>query len=133
MDLNQVTLEATNFDESLKFYQKIGLKLIVLSAGRYARFEMPSGSSTLSIHHADQPVIGNTVLYFEVDDVDQRYLELSELGIEFDTPPTEEKWRWKEARFCDPAGNRLCLLHAGLDRRFPPWRLDESPQSSSDS
>ena len=86
MDLNQATLEATNFDESLKFYQKIGLKLIVLSAGRYARFELPSGSSTLSIHHADQLVVGNTVLYFEVDDVDQRYLELSELGIEFDTP-----------------------------------------------
>ena len=40
MDLNQVTLEATNFDESLKFYQKIGLKLIVLNAGRYARFEL---------------------------------------------------------------------------------------------
>ena len=86
MDLNQVTLEAANFDQSLNFYQKIGLKLIVLSEGRYARFELPSGSSTLSIHRADQPVIGNTVLYFEVDDVDQRYLELSELGIEFETP-----------------------------------------------
>jgi len=133
MDLNQVTLEATNFDESLEFYQKIGLKLIVLSDGRYARFELPSGSTTLSIHHSEQPVIGNTVLYFEVEDLEQRYLELSGLGIEFDTPPTDENWRWKEARFRDPAGNKLCLLHAGLDRRFPPWRLVESPQATSES
>ena len=133
MDLNQVTLEAKDFDESLNFYQKIGLKLIVLSDGRYARFELPSGSSTLSIHHADQPVIGNTVLYFEVNDLDQRYLELCELGIDFDTPPTDENWRWKEARFRDPAGNKLCLLQAGLDRRFPPWRLKESPQAKSEN
>jgi len=132
MDLNQVTLEASDFDASLAFYQKIGLKLIVLSEGRYARFELPSGSSTLSIHHADQPVIGNTVLYFEVDDLDQRYRELSELGIEFDTAPTDESWRWKEARFSDPAGNKLCLLHAGIDRRFPPWRLDKSGHADSD-
>jgi len=86
-----------------------------------------TGSSALSIHHADQPVIGNTVLYFEVNDLDQRYLELCELGIEFDMPPTDENWRWKEARFRDPAINKLCLLYAGLDRRFPRWRLDESP------
>ena len=33
MDLNQVTLEAKNFDQSLKFYRKIGLKMIVLSGG----------------------------------------------------------------------------------------------------
>jgi len=133
MDLNQVTLEADDFDRSLKFYHTIGLKLIVLSAGRYARFELPSGSSTLSIHHSDQPIIGNTLLYFEVDDLDQRYQQLCELGIIFDTPPTDEKWRWKEARFRDPAGNKLCLLHAGADRRFPPWRLDESLQPESES
>ena len=133
MDLNQVTLEAKNFDKSLKFYQMLGLKLIVLSKGRYARFELPAGSSTLSIHHADQPVIGNTILYFEVDDLDQRYIDLIRLGIEFDTPPTDQNWRWKEARFSDPAGNKLCLLHAGLDRRFPPWRLEESTHVISDS
>ncbi|OUS07090.1 hypothetical protein A9Q96_07205 [Rhodobacterales bacterium 52_120_T64] len=133
MDLNQVTLETTNFDQSLEFYQTIGLKLIVLSAGRYARFEMPSGSSTLSIHHTDRPVIGNTVLYFEVDNLEHRYLELRELGIEFDTAPTLENWRWQEARFCDPAGNKLCLLHAGLERRFPPWRLEGRSQTKSDN
>jgi len=86
MDLNQITLEAKDFEESLKFYQRIGLKLIVLSEGRYARFELPSGSSTLSIHHADHPIIGNTVLYFEVDNWINVTLNYVSLGLNLIRP-----------------------------------------------
>ena len=50
MDLNQVTIGTRDFDRSVEFYTRLGLKLIVHSEGRYARFELPSGSSTLSIH-----------------------------------------------------------------------------------
>lgn len=124
MDLNQVTLTASNFEECVRFYQKIGLKLIVLSEGRYARLEMPSGSTTLSISHSETPAGRNTVLYFEVDDVDRRFAELTALGVEFESDPADKSWKWREARFSDPAGNRLCLFHAGPDRRFPPWRLE---------
>ncbi|MFN4101043.1 MAG: VOC family protein [Pararhodobacter sp.] len=124
MDLNQITLAANNFDECVGFYRKLGLKLIVLSEGRYARFEMPSGSTTLSISKAETSSVGNTVLYFEVDDVDRRFAELSALSVEFETAPTDENWKWREALFADPAGNKLCLFHAGPDRRFPPWRLE---------
>ena len=130
MDLNQVTLEAVDFEKSLDFYKRLGLKLIVLSEGRYARFELPSGSSTLSIHRSNQPLIGNTILYFEVENVEQRYEELVEKGFKFETPPTNENWRWTEARFSDPSGNKLCLLHAGPDRRFPPWRLEGADRRS---
>ena len=125
MDLNQVTLDARDVAESVAFYRSIGLKLIVLSEGRYARFDLPSGSSTLSVHHATNPLAGGTVLYFEVDDVDRRYAELTERGIAFDTLPTDEPWGWREARFMDPTGNRLCLMHAGLNRRFPAWRIED--------
>ncbi|MCK7613074.1 VOC family protein [Roseibium sediminicola] len=131
MDLNQVTLEAMDFDASVDFYKRLGLRLIVLSEGRYARFELPSGSSTLSLHKSEQPVAPGVMLYFEVEDVDRSYRELVENGVTFDTPPTEENWRWKEARFTDPSGNRLCLFHAGPDRRFPPWRL-EKPTGTPD-
>lgn len=124
MDLNQVTLEAIDLNASVDFYRKLGLQLIVLSADRYARFELPSGSATLSLHKVEEPVTPGPVFYFEVDDLNRRYHQLVAQGIPFDTPPTEEKWRWKEARFTDPSGNRLCLFHAGLDRRFPPWRLE---------
>ena len=27
----------------------------------------------------------------------------------------------------DPAGNAICLYHAGENRRFPPWRVDTPP------
>jgi len=124
MDLNQVTLEASDFEASLEFYTRLGLKPIVLADGRYARFELPSGAATLSIHHAERPEIGNAVLYFEVDDVDRRHAELVAEGIVFDSQPTDQSWLWREARFKDPAGNRLCLMHAGQNRRFPPWRLE---------
>lgn len=124
MDFNQVTLETADFEASLSFYKTLGLKPIVIAEARYARFELPSGSSTLSIHIADKPVIGGSMLYFEVEDVDARYEELREQGIAFDTDPTDQPWLWREVRLHDPAGNRLCLYHAGLNRRFPPWRVE---------
>lgn len=124
MDMNQVTIGARDFDASVAFYRKLGLKLIVLAAGRYARFELPSGSSTLSLHYDEKHQPGGTLLYFEVDDVDARHAELKRAGIEFESEPRDERWNWREARFADPSGNRLCLFHAGADRRFPPWRLD---------
>ena len=124
MDLNQVTLGVADFDTSLKFYQSLGLRLITSARGEYARFELPSGCSTLSIHQTDNPAPGETVIYFEVDDVDAKHAHLAAMGIVFDTAPQDQGWRWREARFRDPTGNRLCLFHAGPDRRFPPWRIE---------
>ncbi len=123
MDMNQVTIEVRNFDEAINFYTKLGLRLIVSARNEYARFELPSGSNTFSFHVSDQPLKSNTLLYFEVENVDQRYEELLEAGISFDNPPTNQNWKWREARFSDPTGNKFCLFHAGLNRRFPPWRI----------
>lgn len=123
MDLNQATLEVADFDAALKFYQTLGLKLIVLAEGRYARFEMPSGASTLSIHVDDAPQVSGPLLYAEVDDLDATFNDLKAKGIVFDTVPTDEPWLWREVRFRDPSGNRWCLFHAGNNRRFPPWRV----------
>ena len=123
MDLNQVTIEVRDFHEAVAFYEKLGLRLIVSEREAYARFELPSGSSTFSLYAADPPVIGNTVLYFEVDDVDQTYANLRDKGIAFDAAPADQPYRWRTAHFSDPSGNRLCLYHAGPDRRFPPMRL----------
>lgn len=123
--MNQVTLEVRDFHEGVEFYTKLGLKLIVSARDEYARFELGSGASTLSLHVAQSPCPGNTVVYFEVDDVDQRHHLLCESGIKFDSPPTDQNWRWREARLSDPTGNKLCLYHAGPERRFPPWRIEQ--------
>ena len=90
MDLNQATLEVADFEAALSFYQTLGLKLIVHSEGRYARFEMPSGASTLSIHIAEESQVSGPLLYAEVDDVDLVYNDLKAKGIVFDTVPENQ-------------------------------------------
>lgn len=123
MDLNQMTLAISDFHKSVAFYKLLGLTLIVSQRDEYARFELPSGSTTLSLHVSDEPTARNTMLYFEVDNVDLHYKKLKRRGIKFEHPPLDQTWLWREARLFDPSGNPLCLYHAGQNRRFPPWRL----------
>ena len=123
MDLNQVTVPCFDYDESVAFYASLGLRQIVDSPPRYARFESASGT-TLSIHAVDSVAAeSGTTIYFEVDDVDAEVARLKAGGLEFDRDPVDQSWLWREAYLHDPAGNRVCIYHAGENRRFPPWRL----------
>lgn len=123
MDLNQVTLPCTNYDGTVQFYQKLGLRLIVNSPPHYARFESHSGS-TFSIHKADSATTSSdVVIYFEVEDVDAAVNTLKEVGISIDSEPVDQDWLWREAYLRDPTGNHLCIYHAGENRRYPPWRV----------
>lgn len=124
MDLNQVTLPCSDYTASVEFYKTLGLRQIVDSPPRYARFETPRGT-TLSIHEA--PVGSSNsavVIYFEVEDLQAAVDSLQLKGLKFDSGPTDERWLWSEARLTDPAGNRICIFKAGENRRFPPWRID---------
>ena len=125
MDMNQVTLGATSMEESIAFYELLGLRLIVKSLPHYARFELPSGNATFSLHEVEENIPGSSMIYFEVADVDKTAAELKDKGIAFDTDPTDERWMWREARLKDPAGNPLCIYHAGDNRRYPPWRIQQ--------
>jgi len=120
MKLNHVTLPATDLARSITFYEKLGFVVIVIDE-HYARLENPDDLSTLSLHLAT-PGDGARI-HFECDDVDARVLELKEKGIVFDSGPEDQSWLWREAWLRDPDGNRLCLYHAGNNRRFPPWRV----------
>ena len=119
--LNQITLPATNFAESERFYALLGLRQIVRSEPRYARFET-IGGVTLSIEAAEE-IGGAPVLYLECADLDQCIEMLANRGVSIEHGPTDEDWGWREARLADPAGNAICLYQAGENRRFPPWRL----------
>ncbi len=123
MDLNQVTLPCTDYDASVTFYKTLGLRQIVDSPPRYARFETEAGS-TLSIHAAAvDSCTAATVIYFEVENIDEAVASLRDKGLTFDSGPIDEPWLWQEARLSDPAGNQICIFHAGENRRFPPWRI----------
>ena len=123
MDLNQITIPCVDYAVSVKFYQTLGLRQIVDSPPRYARFECPAGRTTLSLHAVDAVDRHAVVIYFEVEDVDARVQELKNAGVEFISDPADERWLWREARLRDPAGNELCIFHAGENRRHPPWRV----------
>ncbi len=124
MNLNQITVPCTEYEASVQFYKKLGLRQIVDSPPRYARFESPSGA-TLSIHKAGPDDSSSAiVVYFEVENVDDTVKTLVEKGLVFDTTPQDQDWLWREAYLSDPAGNQLCIYHAGENRRYPPWRVE---------
>jgi predicted enzyme related to lactoylglutathione lyase len=123
VNLNQVTVASTDVARSIAFYQTLGLRLIVESLPKYARFECPAGDSTFSVHIADGVPPSPTVIYFECDDLDKTVASLQRLGVSFTSPPTDQPWLWREARLQDPDGNNICLFHAGPNRLHPPWRI----------
>jgi hydroxymethylpyrimidine/phosphomethylpyrimidine kinase len=120
MRLNQVTVGTKDYGASVAFYKTLGLRQIVASPPRYARFETPDGE-TFSIHHMDE-VRSGTIVYFEVEDVDAF---IAALELPLTQEPADQPWLWREARLKDPSGNEICIYHAGPNRRFPPWRVDQ--------
>ena len=123
MRLDQVTVGSTDLDRSEAFYRTLGLTLIVKD-GHYLRFECPDGGSTFSVEVVDDiPDAEQVTVYFESDRLDDEYERMRAAGVEFDHPPTDMPWLWREARLRDPDGHRLCIFCAGENRKNPPWRL----------
>jgi catechol 2,3-dioxygenase-like lactoylglutathione lyase family enzyme len=129
VNLNQVTVGVADIARATDFYARLGLKLIVRSP-HYARFAVPDGGATFSIHLVAEPVASTTLVYFECDDLDLRFEALASAGVVFDQPPTDQTWLWREARLRDPDGNPLCLFRAGEARLNPPWRLPDTDGGS---
>ncbi|KAA3619084.1 MAG: VOC family protein [Flavobacterium sp.] len=125
MNLNQITIPSKNVPRAIEFYVKLGLKLIVHTHDRYARFEMPEGDATFSIHEVDElPKANGVMVYFEVEDVYKTVTELKAKGFKFDTDVEEQSWLWTEVRLRDPDGNQLIIFSAGKNRKYPPWRKE---------
>jgi catechol 2,3-dioxygenase-like lactoylglutathione lyase family enzyme len=124
MRLNQVTVFVSDIPRAVEFYRRLGLSPVVLDA-HYARFACPDGASTFSVEYKADATPGDTLVYFECDDLDERVTALKVVGVIFDTALVDQPWLWREARLRDPDGNRLCLFHAGENRLNPPWRVHE--------
>lgn len=124
MRLNQVTMPCVDYEASKQFYLRLGLRLIVDSPPKYARFAMPEGDSTFSIERVegwqgcDWPEI-----WFESDRLDALVDELRTNGVAIECEPADMSYLWRVASLRDPAGNRIALYHAGENRLNPPWRV----------
>jgi hydroxymethylpyrimidine/phosphomethylpyrimidine kinase len=123
--LNQVTVTGTNYERSVEFYKKLGLKQIVDNPPDYARFET-AGGATFSVQiDPEEKIIATTAVYLECDDLDERVERLARNGLAFEHAPRNQPWMWREARLRDPDGNIIFLYKAGEARRFPPWRVED--------
>jgi hydroxymethylpyrimidine/phosphomethylpyrimidine kinase len=122
--LNQVTVTGTDYQRSVEFYRRLGLKQIVDNPPDYARFET-AGGATFSVQiDPEEKIIATTAVYLECDDLDERVEQLARSGIPFEHGPRNQPWMWREARLRDPDGNIIFLYKAGEARRFPPWRVE---------
>jgi len=125
LNLNQVTIPSLNVEQSILFYQTLGLKLIVKALPHYARFVCPEGNATFSIHQTEELPKGSGVyVYFECSSLDEKVTELKSKNIVFEEDPTDKPWLWREARLKDPDNNSIVLYYAGNNRINPPWKLD---------
>ncbi len=124
MNLNQIAVPVKNVARSIIFYEKLGLKLIVKSLPDYARFVCPDGTSTFSLHLADQLLSGSGIwVYFEVEKLDEYVQLLLDRGVVFEEMPNEKPWLWKESRLKDLDNNQLILYFSGVNRIDPPWKI----------
>lgn len=127
MNLNQVTIPSIDVVKATKFYETLGLRLIVDSRPRYVRFECPEGSSTLSIHNVDRLPQGDGIMiYFENNNIDELVKGLINKGIEFEELPNDKEWMWREARLKDTDNNQIIIFNAGKYRKNPPWKIKSS-------
>jgi hydroxymethylpyrimidine/phosphomethylpyrimidine kinase len=123
--LNQVTVTGTDYERSVAFYKRLGLKQIVANPPDYARFET-GGGATLSVQiDPEEKVSATTAIYLECDDLDDQVDRLARSGVPFEHGPRNQPWMWREARLRDPDGNIIFLYKAGEARRFPPWRIGD--------
>jgi len=124
MNLNQITIFSTKTVETVEFFELLGLNRIVDSLPRYARLECPDGEATLSVNTIGEDSPNTTIIYFECEQLDEEVARLKSLGLEFEQGPTDTPWLWRQAYLRDPNGNKICLFHAGDNRKNPPWRIN---------
>ncbi len=124
MNLNQITVPSIDVKQSIVFYKRLGLRLIVEALPHYARFECEKGNATFSIHQVEELPKGEGVyVYFETEKLDKEVERLIAEGVVFDQLPVDQRWLWREARLKDPDGNLIVLYFAGDNRKNPPWRI----------
>jgi catechol 2,3-dioxygenase-like lactoylglutathione lyase family enzyme len=109
------TLVVTDVDQAKRFYQEqLGLTLLEETPAS-CRFGAGKGSQ-LTIRRGEPPAGGQTVLHFEVSDIEAVVRDLTSRGVtfeEYETPKTvnfiAQFGPARGAWFKDPAGNVLGL------------------------
>lgn len=108
MNLGEVCLETNNVSRMADFYRKI-LNICSESKDEIHQFIIMEGT-TLSVYNngvVKNNQNQNISLAFTVDDVDEEYKRLLQLGINIIDAPKIQPWGAKNMHFCDPDGNHV--------------------------
>ena len=143
MDLNQVTLLSRDVARGAAFYRALGLVQIVEDLPNYVRFEMPSGSSTLSLHAAPLHTpaadvsLGGAIMYFECEALDAKVAALKGHGLVCEpSQPISRGFGGRPhsatrtaTKFASTSRARIAKIHPGGSLRRPIETDLRRPQS----
>ena len=108
MNLGEVCLETNNVIKMADFYRKI-LNISSDCRDEVHQFIITEGT-TLSVYNNGDVKNNqneNISIAFTVNDVDEEYERLLELGIHIIDAPKLQPWGAKNMHFCDPDGNHI--------------------------
>jgi serine phosphatase RsbU (regulator of sigma subunit)/catechol 2,3-dioxygenase-like lactoylglutathione lyase family enzyme len=122
--INFVSVYVNDQDRSKKFFlEQLGFKLMIdacfPSGYRWIEVAPPDGSARLALvlpgrGFVDEGLAGrSSLITFMTDDVEGKYREWSERGVQFSMPPHTPEWGGSFCRFEDLDGNPFGL--AGFD------------------
>lgn len=106
--IGEVCIETNDVIKLADFYRSI-LKLTSDCRDEVHQFILTEGT-TLTVYNDGRPKNNrnqNISLAFTVEDVDQEYERLKELGISVVDPPKLQPWGATNMHFCDPDGNHI--------------------------
>jgi predicted enzyme related to lactoylglutathione lyase len=118
MELNTARVFVSNIETAKQFYSnKLGLALKA-DGSQYGYCVFRTGSTELIIEAVpdsapdeDKVLVGRfTGLSFTVQDVIEKYQELTTLGVPFTGAPEKQFWGGILSTFKDPSGNELQIV-----------------------
>lgn len=108
MTLGEVCLETNDVIRLADFYCKV-LNISIDNNDETHQFIITEGT-TLTVYNNGELKNNqnqNISIAFTVDDVDEEYKRLLNLGISIIDPPKTQPWGAKNMHFCDPDGNHV--------------------------
>lgn len=116
--LGAVTLGTTDMARSVRFYERLGFRLLYGGSGSaFSSFQVGSGYLNLQAHDAwtpPQAVWGRVIFY--VDDVDAMYERAVTAGLTPANPPADAPWKERYFHIRDPDGHELSFARPLLPK-----------------
>lgn len=111
MKIGYINIFVSNISAAVSFYRDTLGLVLERDEGQFGYASFNATTVHLGMAETeDTALIGrHTGIGFIVDDIDAKYIELLDKGVEFEMPPTKQPWGGTLALFKDPDGNVFYL------------------------